>query len=90
MKEPRKIREGKIQGNYFLVPTMDHCYKVNVAEQEILNEILTKHGKKPTKSIVEKFNGKKLPVMVRVDVPLYLEIEETLGKYRQEQKANKS
>lgn len=88
MKEPKKVKEGKIQGDCFLVKKITHCYKVNPEEQEILNNILVKHNLKPTKSIAGKFEGKKISVTPDVTVPAYLEIEEALGELRANIKSN--
>lgn len=87
MKEPKKVKVGRIQGDCFLVKKITHCYKVNPEEQEILNEILVKHNLKPTKPIADKFEGKKLAVTPTVTVPAYLEIEEVLSEFRTNMKS---
>lgn len=77
-----KRSKDLIQGNYFLVEKLDKCYKVNIEEQELINSILIKHNLKISKSIADKFDGKKLPIMCKVTVPAYLEIEEALEELR--------
>lgn len=84
-KEPRKVREGKIIGDYFLVPRASHCWKLNPAEAELLRPIFEKYGRntKPLDKVKENFVCAKIKINMDVTVPCYLEIEKALQDFRE-------